>query len=154
MRIHHSVLALSTAHTLSVSAAFSGLGNPTTAAHIHCCTAAPLTGDAGVATQTPSFVGFPLGVTSGTFNNILDTSLLSSYNPAFVAANGGTAASAEAILGAGLAAGETYFNIHTTQFPNGEIRGYLQATPEPATFGIAGAALAGLLLWRRSRKTV
>ena len=55
------------AHTLSVDASFSGLLGTTTAAHIHAATAVPGVGTAGVATQTPSFVGFPLGVTSGTF---------------------------------------------------------------------------------------
>ena len=32
-------------------------------------------GNVGVATTTPSFPGFPLGVTAGTFSNIFDTSL-------------------------------------------------------------------------------
>ena len=65
------------AHTMEIHATFSGLLGTTTAAHIHCCTATPFafSETAGVATQTPSFVGFPLGVTSGVFNNVLDTSL-------------------------------------------------------------------------------
>ena len=56
----------STTHSLTLSASFSGLTGTTTAAHIHAATAAPFTGNAGVATQTPSFSGFPLGVSSGT----------------------------------------------------------------------------------------
>src|SRR5712692_1611548 len=49
----------STANTLNiVSDTFSGLVGNTTASHIHCCT--PPGGNAGVATQTPSFSGFPL----------------------------------------------------------------------------------------------
>ena len=52
------------AHTLQVDATFGGLLAPNTAAHIHCCTMVPLTGGAGVATQTPTFTGFPSG-TSG-----------------------------------------------------------------------------------------
>jgi hypothetical protein len=51
---------------------------------------------------------------------------LSSYNPAFVSANGGTAASAEAALFAGIMAGHAYLNIHTTTFPGGEIEGFLE----------------------------
>jgi hypothetical protein len=56
------------AHLLTVSATFSGLTTSSTTAHIHCCTAVPLTGTAGVATQVPAFRLFPLGATSGTFS--------------------------------------------------------------------------------------
>ena len=49
------------AHMLTVDVTFSGLLGTTTASHIHCCTAVPGTGTAGIATQTPSFTGFPLG---------------------------------------------------------------------------------------------
>jgi hypothetical protein len=139
------------AHTLQVNLSFSGLTSPTTAAHIHCCTAVPGTGLAGVATQTPSFVGFPLGVTSGTFSNTLDLTQASSWNPAFVTANGGTTASAEAVLLAGSAAGMSYLNIHTVAFPGGEIRGFLTPVPEPGAWAlmILGFGLAGATLRRR-----
>jgi CHRD domain len=107
-------------NTLFVDVSFRGLVAGTTASHIHCCTAVPGIGTAGVATTTPTFAGFPLGVTSGTYTNTLDLRMLSSYNPDFVSANGGTAASAEMALLAGLAAGEAYLNIHTSTFPSGE----------------------------------
>ena len=136
------------AHMLHVHVAFSGLTGTTTASHIHCCVAQP--GNAGVATTVPTFPGFPLGVTSGTYDNTLDTSLLSSYNPAFVTANGGTAASAEAVLSSGMLAGQSYLNIHTNLFPGGEIRGIL-VTPEAGTLLLLSAGLAGLgqRLWRK-----
>jgi len=66
--------------TMEVEIVFSGLEAPSTASHIHCCTTTPGTGTAGVATTTPSFVGFPLGVTSGSFNNTLDLTASSTYN--------------------------------------------------------------------------
>src|SRR5260370_39742454 len=78
------------AQWMRVQATFSGLEGPSTASHIHAATAVPGTGVAGVATQVPSFSGFPLGVTSGTFDNTFDTTQASFYNPAFVMANGGT----------------------------------------------------------------
>src|SRR5207253_5121866 len=125
---------------------------PSTASHIHCCTSVPFTGTAGVATQTPTFSGFPLGVTSGSFSQTLDTSVVSSYNPAYVTANGGTPASAEAALFAGIAAGTAYLNIHSQSFPGGEIRGFLIAeAPEPGTFLLVGAMLAGIVMRRRRR---
>ncbi len=123
-----SVIYDSTAHTLFVDVVFSGLGSGTTASHIHCC-ALP-SANAPVATTVPTFPGFPLGVTSGTYIHTLDLTMSSSFNPSFVTANG-SVAGAEAALAAGLANGSTYLNIHTTQFPAGEIRG--QLVPEPAT---------------------
>src|SRR5689334_12698456 len=67
------------AHTLTVSETFSGLTTGTSASHIHCCTIAPGTGTAGVATQTPTFTSLPLGVTSGSFTQTFDSSQASTY---------------------------------------------------------------------------
>jgi hypothetical protein len=147
------VIIDTTANTLFVSESFSGLLAPTTASHIHCCTSAPLTGTAGVATQLPSFSMFPLGVTSGSFSQTFDLTSATSWNPAFITATGGTPAGAEATLAAGLAAGDAYLNIHTTQFPGGEILGFLTPqVPEPGTLGLAFFGVAGLLAWRRKRR--
>lgn len=137
------------ANTLTVDVTFTGLIGTTTASHIHCCTAAPFTGNAGVATTTPYFAGFPLGVTSGSYFHVLDLTSSSSYNPSFVTAEGGIAG-AEAALIAGIESGHSYLNIHSTFAPGGEIRGYLALeAPEPSTFLLAGAVLAGFLIRRR-----
>lgn len=140
-------------NTMVVNVTFAGLLGTTTASHIHCCTAAPGTGGAGVATEVPSFTNLPMGVTSGSFTEMFDLTLDSSYNPAFETANGGTAASAEAAFLAGLGAGEAYLNIHTDQFPAGEIRGFLTvaaaAVPEPNSLWLAGLSLCVLLVMRR-----
>jgi hypothetical protein len=127
------------AQTMRVRVTFSGLLGTTTASHIHSPTLVALTGTAGVATTTPTFAGFPLGVTSGSYDNTLDMTLASSYNPAFVTANGGTAATAEAALFSSIASGNAYLNIHSNVFGGGEIRGFLvplQATPtDRSTWG-------------------
>ncbi|MCB1872903.1 MAG: CHRD domain-containing protein [Gammaproteobacteria bacterium] len=129
------------AHTLSLDVTFSGLSGNTTAAHIHCC--APPGANAAVATSLPSFLGFPAGVVSGLYSQVFDLTLASSFNAAFVAANGGTVLGAEAALSNGLAGGNAYLNIHTTAFPGGEIRGNLAPVPEPTTLGLIGLGLAG-----------
>lgn len=133
---------------MRVQVNFADLEGTTTASHIHAPTAAPGTGTAGVATTTPTFTGFPLTVTSGTYDHTFDMTLSTSYNPAYVTANGGVP-QAEAALLASLAADKAYLNIHSTAFPGGEIRGFLVPTPEPTTVLLAGVALLGLGILRR-----
>lgn len=119
------------AHTLRVFTTFSGLGANVSAAHIHGPTTAPGTGTAGVATATPSFPGFPSGVTAGVYDNTFDTTQAASFGATFLTNNGGTPATAEAALFAAIADGKAYLNIHTTLYPGGEIRGFLQPVAVP-----------------------
>ena len=144
-----TVVLNTTANTMFVDVIFSGLTGTTTASHIHCCVASPfLNANAGVATQVPYFLNLPLGVTSGSFTQLLDLTLASSYNPAFVTAQGGTVPDAEAALVAGMENGESYLNIHTTTSPGGEIRGLLAPTPEPNSILLLGSGLVGLVCTR------
>jgi CHRD domain/PEP-CTERM motif len=142
------------AHTMRVQVQFSGLLGNTTASHIHAPTAVPFTGNVGVATELPSFTGFPLGVTSGTYDHTFDTSLTSTWNPAFMAANGGTPAGAEAAFASYLANGRAYLNVHTNRFPPGEIRGFpTLAVPEPSSLILLGGAVGAIALRQfRSRR--
>lgn len=143
------------AHTMRVEVTFSGLVGTTTASHIHVIdgpgditfgdTAGP------VATTTPSFVGFPLGVTSGSMDETYDTSMNLIYRPGFLADAGGTALAAEAALFDAIIDGRAYLNIHSNVFPGGEIRGFLTPAPEPSLLALLAAGGAGFLARRRTR---
>jgi hypothetical protein len=139
-------------HTYELSADFENLIGTTTVAHIHCCLAVPLTGNVGVATPTPTFPGFPAGVTGGSYQNTFDMTLASSWSAAFLAANGGSTAAAELAFISGIAEGRAYLNIHSSFAQGGEIRGFFEQTavvPEPGTYALMSAGLAGIALLRR-----
>jgi hypothetical protein len=94
------------------------------------------------------FPNLPTGATSGTFSGILTAANLTPVAPILTFADAVAA----------LKAGNTYSNLHTSQFPGGEIRGQnpsaAQAVfvPEPGTlalFGISGGSLALAALRRR-----
>ena len=140
------------ARTMRVQVTFSGLTGNVTQSHIHCCTAVPGAGNVGVASELPSFTGFPLGGTSGTYDRSFDMTLAASYGAAFVTNNGGTAATAFAALANGMNAGRAYLNVHSSFAPGGEIRGFLAPIPEPETYALMLAGLAAVAVAARRRK--
>jgi hypothetical protein len=148
------------AHTLDLQISFSGLTSPTTVSHFHAVTATSGRGDeqdaalvenVGVATSVPTLPGFPAGVTSGTYDNVLDLTDPASWNPDFVMAQGGVA-QAEAAFAAALDTGRTYWNVHTDAFPLGEIRGFPEPVPAPGVAGLLALGLSAFVARARDRR--
>lgn len=133
--------------SILVNIEYSNLGSGLADGHIHCCTAP--TGNAGVAI---GFTDLPLGSTSGDFSRLINLTQASSFRAAFITASGGTVDLARERLFTNLDSGNVYFNLHTANFPGGEIRGNLAAVPEPASWAmlVIGFGLVGSTMRRRS----
>jgi len=143
------------ARTLAIDAMWSGLSGTTTNAHIHCCTALPNSGTAGVAlAQAGMLPGWVNGVTSGSYQRLIDLSQVNQYGGTYFTNSGGTTALAEKRLIDNLMSGQAYFNIHTSAFTGGEIRAFVSVVPEPAAYAtvLTGLLAAGLFSRRRRQR--
>ena len=153
------------AHTLQVEVDYSGLLGNTTASHIHVINGPGDLNTADtlgpVATTTPTFPGFPSGPgsTFGTYDQTFDTLSAGTYRAGFLNDSAAlhpallNVEAAELELFSAIISGRAYLNVHSTVYPGGEIRDFLQAVPEPASVGLAAASIAVLALLRRRQRS-
>lgn len=141
------------AHTLQLQATYSGLSGLVTQTHIHAPTATPGVGTVGIAVGSPSLPGFTTGANNGTYSQTLDLTQSSIYNTTFFNNNGGTPASAETAFINAANQGRAYWNIHSSTFGGGEIRGFMTVVPEPSSVALAGLATLGVAarVWSKRR---
>lgn len=132
------------AHTLAIETTWEGLSGTTTVAHIHCCTDVPFAGTKGVAVTPGTLPEFPSGLNAGSYSVTLDLTQTATYTGGFLSGSGGTVAGAEARLIQGFYDGVAYFNVHSSAFGAGEIRGFLQPVPEPGTYALMALGLAAV----------
>jgi CHRD domain/PEP-CTERM motif len=117
--------------------------------HLHCCSTRTANGAQAIDfSENP---GFQLDVRSGSFDLTYDLLDATTYTAAFLAASGGTALGARDRLFSNFNNGLGYFNIHSTVFRGGELRGQLVGIPEPASWGmmIVGFGFIGGAMRRR-----
>ncbi len=141
-----------TGDIMNVEISYQDLTTPLTVAHIHCC--APVGANAGVAVDLDMI---PLPTTlSGSFMRMFDLTSAMTYNAGFLASSGGTVDLARTRLIDAFGARTAYFNLHTVQFPGGEIRGQISAVPEPTTWAmlILGFGAIGVAVRRRKLATI
>jgi hypothetical protein len=110
---------------ITVNLSFSGLLAPATVSHIHG--PAPAGINAGAI--------FPLSGVPNATSGVLPEQVFA-ITPTQVGY---------------LEAGNLYFNIHTSVFPGGEIRGQLALVPEPSSLTLAGLGLLGAA-WQLRRR--
>jgi hypothetical protein len=141
------------AGTMAVTLSFSGLTGTTVGvgpggapAHIHL---APPGVNGPIAIP---LVGTPVGVTAMSFSNTFTFAQLLGFGVAAnVVADLQTALNGLVGRPVGTPA-NMYFNVHTTTFGGGEIRGDLAVVPEPSTYALVATGVAGLGALARRRR--
>jgi hypothetical protein len=119
----------STADDFTYTLSWTDLTGDATMAHIHF---------GAVGVSGPIIVPFFTSSLSGT-DTITGALTQSDVTPA-------AGISTIAQVAAAIEDGNAYVNIHTAEYPAGELRGQLEIAPEPGTSGLLGAALAAATL--------
>ena len=141
-------------HRMQILTEFSGLAGTVTEAHLHGPTDEVFAGTAGTITPLPAPDGFPTGVTSGAYTSASSTSTSRRRTtPRSWLPTGLSSVARCRRLFDALGAGKAYFDIHTTAFPAGEIRGFVVDVPGDFNDdGIVDAA--DYVVWQKTEGTI
>lgn len=123
---------------MTISGDFDGLSGTAVNAHIHG--PAPTGQNAGVLYGLFNFITFAPGNNSGSIN--APVSLVDNPN--------GTIFDIPAQLDQ-LNSGQWYFNIHSSAFGGGEIRGQILSVPEPSTIAMSDLGIVSFVIWQIRR---
>lgn len=140
-------------HLLQMQATFNGLSGNVSVTHFHGATTIPGAGTTGIMVGNPSLPNFPVGANNGTYSQTLDLTQSTVYNSGYLGTHGGNVAAAESAFITAANQGRVYWNIHSSTFGGGEIRGFMTVVPEPSSVALAGLGILGVAarVWSKRR---
>ena len=141
-------------HKMQILTEFNGLAGAVTEAHLHGPTAEVFAGTADIITPSPRPPAFPpASLRAITFHRSSTSNPRRRLIPRSWPPTGLSVTDPMQALFDALDAGKAYFDIHTTAFPDGEIRGFV--VDVPGDFNDDGVVdAADYVVWQKTEGTI